>query len=148
MVQETFLQAFWKISGFRGRSSFYTWLYRIALNLCYRRLRQKRREIPGLEPAGSNPEPERLRDLPAEPVDPSASPREQADLQERVRLVRRALARLPEPEFQILLLREMEGFSYDELAHLLGLPKGTVMSRLHRARLSLARQLTQLGILA
>lgn len=145
MVQETFLQAFWKISGFRGSSSFYTWLYRINLNLCYRRLNQKREEAARVEPNRSGTEGEIL---PVEPADPSASPRDQADLQERVGLVRRALARLPEPEFQILLLREMEGFSYDELAHLLDIPKGTVMSRLHRARLSLGKQLTQLGILA
>ena len=74
------------------------------------------------------------------------SPREEAAGHETVALVRHALARLKREDFQILVLREFEGLSYEELAHRLKLPQGTVMSRLHRARLALAAQLTRLGL--
>ena len=79
-------------------------------------------------------------------VDPSASPREDSNSHETVALVRQALSALNPRDFQILILREFEDLSYDELARRLRLPKGTVMSRLHRARLALAEQLTRLGL--
>jgi RNA polymerase sigma-70 factor (ECF subfamily) len=133
ICQETFLRTFWKIAGFQGRASFYTWLYRIALNLCYRRMAKKRREVVE-ETAGEQ--------LP----DPGASPRDRAILQERAALVRRALSQLAPADFEILVLREFEELPYEEMARRLGLPEGTVMSRLHRARAALAGRLQRLGI--
>lgn len=145
VAQETFLRTFWKITGFHGHAHFYTWLYRIALNLCYRRLALRRREPQPLTTIASDEEgggltPEELV------VDPDASPRERSDSQETVSLVRQALSALNPRDFQILILREFEDLSYEELARRLHLPKGTVMSRLHRARLALAEQLTRLGL--
>jgi len=145
VVQETFLRTFWKITGFHGQAHFYTWLYRIALNLCYRRLTVRRREPQPLtamtpDEDGAAPPPEELV------IDPADSPREQSDSQETVSLVRQALSALHPRDFQILILREFEDLSYEELARRLRLPKGTVMSRLHRARLALAEQLTRLGL--
>ena len=147
VTQEAFLRTFWKLTGFHGRAHFYTWLYRIALNLCYRRMAVKRREPllrqptpPAQEPAGDFPSPDELV------TDPAASPRDALEAQETAALVREALTALKPPDFQILVLREFEDLSYDEMATRLNLPKGTVMSRLHRARLALAEQLTKLGI--
>ena len=145
MVQEAFLRTFWNITGFHGQAHFYTWLYRIALNLCYRRLALRRREPQPLtvrSPADEDdaPTPEELV------IDPSASPRDSSDNHETVALVRQALASLKPRDFQILILREFEDLSYDELARRLRLPKGTIMSRLHRARLALAEHLTRLGL--
>lgn len=127
VCQEAFLRTFWKIAGFQGRSRFYTWLYRIALNLCYRRLETKRREV---------------SEVNADPPDLAPSPREQAIGRENAALVRRALSLLNPADFEILVLREFEQLSYEELAQRLGIPQGTVMSRLHRARSALARHLT------
>lgn len=143
VTQEALLRTFWKLTGFHGRAHFYTWLYRVALNLCYRRLEARRRE----QLAAAD------RDLDAaEPsleervVDPGAGPREEVASREAVGLVRQALAHLKPSDFHLLVLREFDGLRYEELAARLHLPKGTVMSRLHRARLALAEQLTRLGL--
>ena len=144
VTQEALLRTFWKLTGFHGRSHFYTWLYRIALNLCYRRIARRRREPP------ITPPPQTLDDdhpaLDESLPDASASPHEEAASHETASLVRQALTKLDPHDFQILVLREFEGLSYDELAVRLRLPKGTVMSRLHRARLALAEHLTRLGL--
>lgn len=144
VTQDALLRTFWKLTGFHGRARFYTWLYRITLNLCYRRLDHRRRE-PMLSPPAADPdEPQTPQEerLP----DPAASPRDAAASLETVVMVRQALATLPPRDFQILILREFEGLSYEEVAQTLRLPRGTVMSRLHRARLALAEQLKKLGV--
>jgi len=145
VTQEAILRTFWKITGFRGKAHFYTWLYRIALNLCYRRFEAKRREPqlsrPTAEAEGEEDSwPEDLA------VDPSASPRDEATSHETAAIVRQALASLNPRDFQILVLREFEQLSYEEVAQRLHIPKGTVMSRLHRARLALADQLKHLDV--
>ena len=145
VTQETLLRTFWKLTGFHGTAHFYTWLYRIALNLCYHRLETRRREPPLRSAAGEGDgqwetPPEELL------VDPSESPREAASSHEASQMVREALAALKPGDFQVLVLREFEGLSYEHIATRLHLPKGTVMSRLHRARLALAEQLTRLGL--
>lgn len=144
VTQDALLRTFWKLTGFHRRARFYTWLYRITLNLCYHRLDHRRREPMVIPPAVHDgdeaPRPEEL--IP----DPTGSPRELASRGEASELVRQALAALPARDFQILILREFEGLSYEEVAKTLHLPKGTVMSRLHRARLALGRQLQKLGV--
>ena len=142
VTQDALLRTFWKLTGFHHRARFYTWLYRITLNLCYRRLERRRREplLSPMDPDEPDARPEER--LP----DPAASPREAAASLETAALIRQALAALPPWEFQILILREFEGLSYDEVAQTLHVPKGTVMSRLHRARLALAEQLKTLGV--
>ena len=145
ITQEALLRTFWKLTGFYGRAHFYTWLYRIALNLCYRRLDVRRRE-PSAVPLPQQDEADEAQE-PAELLaDATASPREVAASEEQDAMVRKALARLKPQDFHILVLREFEGLSYDELAGRLRIPKGTVMSRLHRARLALAEQLRRLGV--
>ncbi len=144
VCQEAFLKTFWKIAGFRGDALFYTWLYRVALNLCYRRLKTRRTEpapfssLGAAEEEGTEPK--------GQPVDPAGSPREEAQKRERAALVRRAMAKLKPADFKMLVFREFEELSYDEIARRLGIPKGTVMSRLHRARLALAAYLAKCGI--
>lgn len=147
VTQEALFRTFWKITGFHGHAHFYTWLYRITLNLCYRRLGTRRRESPirGVHEEGDDAAP--VESAPETLiVDPGAGPREEAVTRETTQLVRQALASLKSEDFQILVLREFEGFSYEELAVRLRLPKGTVMSRLHRARLALAEHLTRFGV--
>ena len=142
---EAMLRTFWKIAGFHGKSSFYTWLYRIALNLCYRRLEKGRREVSAapLENEQDGREAPGILDRVA---DSKASPREEAIHQERIALVRQALSLLSPEDFEIVILREFENLSYEDLGFRLRIPQGTVMSRLHRARTALADHLRKLGI--
>jgi RNA polymerase sigma-70 factor (ECF subfamily) len=129
VVQDAFLKAYGSLDRFEGRSSFYTWLYRIVMNLC---LDRKRRERSSRRVEWSE---EIEREASADPESPS-EPEPQLAL-ERAELrgqLARAIALLPEDARRTLELREIDGLSYQEIAECLGVPKGTVMSRLHYAR--------------
>ena len=147
VTQEALLRTFWSIQSFHGRAHFYTWLYRTALNLCYRRLSDthakiERRSVSMDEPRESDEgSPQEL----AVP-DRGSSPKEEFARREETELVRKALTTLNKADFEILVLREFEELSYDEIARRLGIPRGTVMSRLHRARQALAARLKELGL--
>ena len=147
VTQEAILRTFWHIQSFHGHAHFYTWLYRTALNLCYRRLSDAHAKIQRRSFSLDQPLEEE-GDTPREPVLPNRqmSPREGAQRHEEMDLVRRALAGLDRKDFKILVLREFEELSYEEISNRLNLSKGTVMSRLHRARESLAQRLNELGI--
>ena len=146
VAQEAFLRTFWKITGFRAEAHFYTWLYRITLNLCHERLARRKREMPRYTPPTDAEDSSDASSQEIQLADPAASPREQAAQSERIALVRQALARLDEGDFQLLILREFDHLSYEELAMVLGVPAGTVMSRLHRARQALAQELKRMGV--
>jgi len=137
VVQECFLRALERLDTFAGESSLYTWLYRVAVNIA---LGQKRRRKPLLrlddELRGGD------EDV-AEAVERSDPGRflEQA---EQADLVQRALAALA-PEFRtVLVLKEIEDQSYQEIAEVLGCPIGTVRSRLHRARAEFRAKIEEL----
>jgi RNA polymerase sigma-70 factor, ECF subfamily len=147
VTQEAILRTFWHIQSFHGRAHFYTWLYRIALNLCYRRLSDThakiRRRSFSLDQLSEN---DKGSPLEAALPDHRPSPRAGVQRQEEIQLVRRALSGLSPQDFQILILREFDELSYEEIADRLKLSKGTVMSRLHRARGALAKRLRELGV--
>ena len=126
-TQETFLTAFRKASQFRGNAAFGTWVYRIAVNTCYDQLRrQKRRRT---EPLPDHAHP---RDHRAEEDIESAGLRPE---------IQRALANLP-PEFRAaIVLSDLEGLGLPEVAEVLGIPLGTVKSRVFRGRRLLAAEL-------
>jgi RNA polymerase sigma-70 factor (ECF subfamily) len=127
VVQEAFVLAFVKLSGFAGRSAFYSWLYRIAFNVFASRRRRKRPEV----------SVETMREATGgEPVDPTEAPADALDREERARQVHAALAELSDEHRTILVLREIEGICYETIAEMLELPIGTVRSRIHRARSS------------
>ncbi|GIW98632.1 MAG: RNA polymerase sigma factor [Pirellulaceae bacterium] len=135
VVQETFVQAYVKLHTFRGNSQFYTWLYRIAFNNALSKRRRYRAEI----------SIDRNRELTgSDPHDDGESPEEPLLRDERVAMVRYALERLTPEHREILVLREMEELSYEEIAQILSLNIGTVRSRLSRAREQLKLQLEQL----
>jgi RNA polymerase sigma-70 factor, ECF subfamily len=135
VAQEAFVQAFVKLDSFRGRSAFYTWLYRIAFNLAVSRRRRRRTEI------SMDLHRERTGE---EPEEAGQGPSEQVLRQEQVRQVRGAIEALNAEHRAILVLREMEGCGYETIADILDLPVGTVRSRLHRARLQLREQLKEM----
>ena len=124
-TQETFLACYRKLGGFRGKAAFTTWLHRVALNICYDSLRRRAREEPAREDSEVEPSPV------ADPADSSATALD----------VRRALLEVPEDFRAVLVLHDVQGVPYDEIAEAIGVPVGTVKSRLHRGRVSLARAL-------
>jgi RNA polymerase sigma-70 factor (ECF subfamily) len=135
IAQDAVLQAFRKLNTFQRASGFYTWLYRIAFNLA---VSQRRRE----RVHASLDEAREARGH--EPADPAPGPGSRLDSEERVASVQAGLAALSEEHRAILLLREVEECSYEQIAEILDLPVGTIRSRLHRARLQLRDQLKRM----
>jgi RNA polymerase sigma-70 factor, ECF subfamily len=132
IVQDAFVQAYTKLNTFRGSSAFYTWLYRIAFNLAMSHARRERKTA-SLDEMKSG--------WGSEPVDGQAAPDAGLEQRECVEIVQSALAALHTEYRTILVLREIDGCRYDEIAEILDLPVGTVRSRLFRARLALRDQL-------
>jgi len=134
IVQEAMVQAFLKLETFHQASAFYTWLYRIAFNVAASQRRRRR-------PTSSVEQAQETRG--EEPADSQAGPAEQLEQAERCRQVRRAIAALDDEQRTVLVLREIDGCCYEEIAEVLGVPIGTVRSRLHRARLQLRDHLKE-----
>ncbi|TMB07320.1 MAG: sigma-70 family RNA polymerase sigma factor [Deltaproteobacteria bacterium] len=140
IAQETFVRVHRYLPSFKGDSSFFTWTYRIAMNLCLDAQRRKGRlERVDVE-QGDEAEIEAAMDPPSAAL---AGPQRQvlnAELRDRIE---EALASLSDNHRAILLLREVEGLSYEDLAKVLGIRKGTVMSRLFHARLKMQNKLRE-----
>lgn len=132
VTQDAFVQALVKLDSFRGDAQFYTWLYRIAMNLA---LSQRRRRKPteSLDAVKEN--------LGAEPIVQQPTAAQQLIQRERAEQLQTALLQLSDEHRQILVLREMEGFDYVAIGEILEMPVGTVRSRLFRARVQLKQQL-------
>jgi len=137
LTQEVFVKIFKGMSGFHGESSLRTWIYRIALREASNQrrwwARHKQQEIP-IEQEIADSEsgsPTLLRDL---LVDPGETPFEMAVHAENRERVERALSQVPEPFRTTLILRDIEGFVYEEVAEMQGVNLGTVKSRLVRGR--------------
>jgi RNA polymerase sigma-70 factor (ECF subfamily) len=143
VLQDVFLKVFRGIGHFHGESSLKTWVYRIAVHEASNhrrgRIRRCRRE------------PFSLEDGTCEPVRSHAESRAETPYQlleqsERQDLVKRALASLAQPYRTVVVLREMEGLSYEEIARVLGVAEGTVKSRLMRGRELLRQKISRLGV--
>jgi len=134
VVQEAFVKVHKHLGNFQGTSSFYTWLYRIVMNLAIDQLRRRK--------SGRNveyddavlKEGEAAADEGILPRMLDANPRKAVIRRELLARMEAALAELPEYHRQVILLREVEGLSYEEMAEALDVPKGTIMSRLFHAR--------------
>src|ERR1700682_674238 len=138
--QETFVRVHRYLPSFKGDSSFFTWTYRIAMNLCLDAQRRRGRfERVDLE-QGDEAEMEAAMDPPSAAL---AGPQRQALNAELRGKIEEALAGLSENHRAILLLRELERLSYEELSKVLGIRKGTVMSRLFHARLKMQSKLRE-----
>ena len=141
LAQEAFLKAWQGLRTFQGESAFSTWVYRLTTNVCIDFLRkQKRRQ--DIEPVVS------LDDLEvswAQPADHSQDPQRRLEREEMSRAVARGLEQLPDHQRQVLVMRELSGLSYQEIAEKLDLDLGTVKSRIARARLALRKILLTEG---
>ncbi len=128
-TQDAFLTAFRKLASFRGDAAFSTWLHRVTVNACYDLLRRSAR-APLVARGEDEPGPE-----------PGAPVPDHADATAGAVDVRRALLRLPPEHRAVLVLHDVQDLPYEEVARALGVPVGTVKSRLHRARVALGREL-------
>lgn len=130
MTQEAFIKAYNSLQSFRGDSKFSVWLYRIVSNVCLDFLRSKNRR----PTVSLSVEDDDGEDAQLDVADESQSPELLLDRKLTRDSVRRGLDSLPPDYRQILLLREIQGLSYDEIAQALSLEVGTVKSRIFRAR--------------
>jgi len=140
VTQEAFIKAFRAIKSFRGDSAFYTWLYRIAINCAKNYLVAKGRRPPTTDldvdesPVAANSR--NMRDI--------ASPESELNKQQLERVVKEAIAALPEDLKVAFTLREFDGLSYEEIASVMDCPVGTVRSRIFRARESVDKEVQAL----
>ncbi|NNL86651.1 MAG: sigma-70 family RNA polymerase sigma factor [Myxococcales bacterium] len=145
-VQEAFLKAYRSLAKFEGRAKFYTWFYRLVLNQCLdmkRRAKPERfAEFEDADPlevaAGQVPQPE-VAGVAYEP----AAEAMRGELRQHIA---KAIAQLPDGPRKTLVMREVDGLSYAEIAKALDVPKGTVMSRLHYARKQVKTMLIAAGV--
>lgn len=144
-VQDAFLKAWNALPKFEGRSRFYTWLYRLVMNQCLDAKRRDKSDRHVAWEEGGAVEAE-LAAAPPEEVEGVVFAPAAAVARKQLRgQLTDAIARLPETARETLVLREVEGLSYAEIAKALEVPKGTVMSRLHYARKQLQAFLLEVG---
>jgi RNA polymerase sigma-70 factor (ECF subfamily) len=140
ITQEAFVKAYRNLAGFRLEASFYTWLYRIAMNLAidYTRKR-KRREVAGFdEQIAAKDEDGGIHEL-----HHGDSPRKALERKQLLAKIMDAMQKLSDDQRQVILLREVEGLSYREISQVMDIPEGTVMSRLFYARKKLQKLLAE-----
>ena len=140
-AQETFVKAWRALDRFEGQARFSTWLTRIAINQCRNELR-RRRTVKHTRPLSLDATANGT-ETPRRELLPSSEPQswEMARGREVDSAIREALGRLEPEAREVLLLREVEDLSYEDMADVLDVPVGTVRSRLHRARAELRRRL-------
>ena len=134
LTQEVFLKVFRKIKNYEHTYSFYTWLYRITVNSCIDYLRRKKRQVQiisiSANPGDDGSQYGKEQEIPDNTYVPDVA----LANKELDQVLRQANNQLSERLRSIILLKEIEGFSYEEIAEILGCSKGTVKSRLFRAR--------------
>jgi len=126
LAQDVFVKVYLALPKFQGEALFTTWLYRITANSCLNRRRGSRAAIQASDRA-DDPEPTLS--------DPSSNPHDLLEQKELKLSLEKAIQSLPEEQRVVLILRDLQGLSYEAIADSLGLELGTVRSRLHRARL-------------
>ena len=134
LAQEVFIRVYRGINSLRNPKTFRSWLNQIVVNLFYDELRRRPRRLPTVSidaPIESeNGESDLVREIP----DPSLKPDEQSLVQELEQFIKKAMAQLPEQFRTAIVLRELQGLSYEEISQVIGCELGTVKSRIARAR--------------
>ena len=127
VVQETFIRAYKALNNYRGESRFYTWLYRIAVHTSCNFLKSNKSWLTQMESAEGNLQAEQAES-------PIKNPEQSCQNDDLRRGIQRAVSLLPLELRSALLLREVEGMSYEQIAEVVGCELGTVKSRISRAR--------------
>jgi RNA polymerase sigma-70 factor (ECF subfamily) len=143
-AQEVFLKVYLSLGNFRGESSFSTWVYRIAMNACKNKLvtaeyRHRKRTL-----RLDDPLPTADGEVRIEIKDESSSPALELEKKEKDSLIQGAIEALPEDQRQMVVLRDVEGLSYEEIVRVSGFTMGTVKSKLSRARAALSEKLRRM----
>ena len=137
LAQDTFVRAYQALNSFDSSRRFSPWLYRIATNRCYDYLRQqRRRQAVSLEEVKGE----------AWNIDESSNPVQQAEQHDLAQAIEEAIAGLPPRYRTVVVLRYLEGMSYQDIAETLEMPLGTAKTHIYRARVSLRQTLSQKGI--
>jgi RNA polymerase sigma-70 factor (ECF subfamily) len=131
LAQDVFVKVFRALKDFQHQALFSTWLYRVTANSCLNHI-QKRKQEKSMSGVLDDPE--------AHP-DPAANPERALEEKQAKRLVENAIQELPSDQRVVLILRDVEGLSYEDIAESLGIELGTVRSRLHRARLQIKNKI-------
>jgi RNA polymerase sigma-70 factor (ECF subfamily) len=140
-AQETFIIVYKSLKKFRSNSMFSTWLYRIAINTCKNKLKSKEFKIKK-KMVGLNHQVSQGRGNPEELIQNDAgSPDKELERKERTALIEKAINSLPIEQKTVVVLRDIEGLTYEEIAQVAGLNLGTVKSKLARARQALRDKL-------
>jgi RNA polymerase sigma-70 factor (ECF subfamily) len=138
IAQDAFIRVFRSIKGFRNESQFYTWFYRILVNLSLDHIRRNRQQASEYQDEilmeGQNVEEFQQR---------KTNPREDLWKKQRQQAIAGAIGDLPEDQQTTVILREIDGLSYEEIAQVTKVPIGTVMSRLYYARRKLQERLKE-----
>ncbi len=134
-LQEAMLRVYRAIGSFKGQSTFSTWVYRITMNTCLDELRRKKNR--------QNTSLDNLVDMGWSPTDGGAGPEKQALMREMREKMHGAIRELPDDMRAAVVLRDIQGFSYDEIAQMLGINVGTIKSRISRGREKLREKLKE-----
>jgi RNA polymerase sigma-70 factor (ECF subfamily) len=143
VVQDTFMKLHQNIDKFRSQASFAAWLFRIAHNCCMDRLRVKQRRkiysFWSFDPQSAPDKEEQAESgkVISQLADPCPNPAEMLDASEQEQLIERCLKELPDQQRAVVILHDIEGFPYQDIAEITGATIGTVRSRLHYGRLKL-----------
>lgn len=140
-TQDIFITVFQSLAKFRGESKFSTWLYSITSNYCKNYKRKKRRySLVSI----FNKDEQGETELPI--VDLRENPERKVEMDSSLEIANEELAKLPEDYKKILVLRDIEGYSYDDIAEILGISLANVKVRIHRGRAMLKQKLGERGI--
>ena len=136
-AQETFMKVYESLKRFRHESAFSTWLYRIAVNICKNKFKslayRQRKKTVSLDNPGLSEDDDSALEI----RDDAHSPAKELEKKERIKAIEEAIRMLPPEQKTVVTLRDIEGFSYEEIVQITGTALGTVKSRLSRARLDL-----------
>jgi RNA polymerase sigma-70 factor (ECF subfamily) len=144
VAQEVFVTVFKSIDSFRGESKLSTWLYRISANHCKNRIKYLRRRAHKTTTELDAQAERVLQNSSGSTLgEGQAGPAEVLEGAQLEQIVQRAIGKLEEEHRLLLLLRDVEEMSYEEIMQVTGLPEGTVKSRLHRARQALKEEITR-----
>lgn len=142
LAQETFLRVYRSLHRFQGKSSFSTWLFTITTNICRDELRKRQRRVK----THSLSQPIQVKDgeIEREIVDDSMIPEDISINRELRDEIQGIIDKLPDDQKEVIVLRELQGFSYEEIAEIIGVALGTVKSRISRGRRNLREELGSL----
>lgn len=143
-VQETFIDAFKFLYAFRGKSSLSTWLVRICLNRCWHNRKKRQEQLSYEVPLDKEIDTGRST-VKIELADISPMPHEEVERRQELAHLMKAIDSLKKKHREIIVLKDLEGYSYEECAGILSISEGTVMSRLHRARKNLLKKLRSIS---